>query len=118
MIFWRTKKALPVWSAIILFGLQLAPAYATGNVTLEATFTSVANGWARVERWHDTDAGFQSENYPGDGRMNQTGQRLTFFGAGQPASGQFLLYHAPGWDTNSEPTPVILTLSILSCLVT
>tara|TARA_R110002096_G_scaffold426090_1_gene635375 strand:- start:470 stop:1720 length:1251 start_codon:yes stop_codon:yes gene_type:complete len=102
------KAVLPVWIFVVLCGAQLAPAYATENLTLEATFSSVANGWAQVERWHDTDVAFQPEDYPGDGRMNQTGQRLTFFGAGQPESGQFLLYHAPGWDSNSEPTPVLL----------
>ncbi len=108
MIFKKTHAIAPVLLLGLLFGMQLAPVQATDKVTLEATFTKVANGWDRVERWHDTDAGFQPADYPSDGRMDQTGQRLTFFGVAQPASGQFLLYHAPGWDSNTEPTPVLL----------
>ncbi len=108
MTFEKTYTIVPALLLSLLLGMQFAPAQATDNVTLEATFTRVENGWQSVERWHDTDAGFQAEDYPADGRMDQSGQRLTFFGAGQPASGQFLLYHAPGWDTNAEPTPVLL----------
>ena len=39
------KAVLPVWIFVVLCGAQLAPAYATENLTLEATFSSVANGW-------------------------------------------------------------------------
>ncbi len=62
----------------------------------------------RVERWYDADPGFLPEDYPPDGRLDQTGQRLTFFGSPRPASGRFLLYYAPGWDTNPRPMPVLL----------
>lgn len=85
------------------------PAHATGSVTLEATFTSVANGWVKVERIKDNDPNFPAENYPPDGRRNQDGQRLTFFNnVAQPASSRFLLYYAPGWNTNTQPVPVLL----------
>lgn len=92
-------------------GLSLfeLPASAAGSTTLEATFTSVANGWVKVERLRDTDPNFPAENYPPDGRGDQDGQRLTFFSnVKQPASSRFLLYYAPGWNTNSQPVPVLL----------
>lgn len=99
-----------VWLTLVFltFRLQPEPVKATATVVLEETFTQVENGWERVERWRDTNSGFQPEDYPPDGRMDQTGQRETFFGAAQPDSGQFLLYYAPGWDTNPNPTPVLL----------
>ncbi|MFD7447860.1 esterase/lipase family protein [Kitasatospora sp. NPDC059827] len=79
------------------------------NLTLEATYGTVANGWDRVERYLDTTAGFRQEQYPPDGRGDQDGQRLTFFGGvKQPYSGRFLLYSAPGWNTGAHPVPVLL----------
>lgn len=84
-------------------------ARATASRTLEATFTSVSNGWVKVERWKDNDSNFILEDYPPDGRGDQDGQRLTFFGnVKQPHSSRFLLYYAPGWDTNPKPYPVLL----------
>lgn len=84
-------------------------ARATASRTLEATFTSVSNGWVRVERWKDNDPNFIQEDFPPDGRGDQAGQRLTFFGnVKRPHSSRFLLYYAPGWDTNSKPFPVLL----------
>lgn len=81
------------------------PAY----LVKEATYTSVANGWATVDRYRDTTPGFTTEQYPPDGRGDQDGQRRTFFdGAARPASSRFLLYSAPGWDTGARPTPVLL----------
>lgn len=84
------------------------PTQATGSVTLEATFTTVSYGWARVERWKDNGAMFAAEQYLADGRNDQDGQRATFFATGQPHSSRFLLYHAPGWNTGTKPTPVLL----------
>jgi hypothetical protein len=82
---------------------------AAGTTVLDATYTSVANGWVKVERYHDTDASFPTEAYPPDGRGNQEGQRLTFFGGvTRPRSNQFLLYHAPHWQTGTKATPVLL----------
>lgn len=84
-------------------------AEATPSLTLEATYPTVQNGWDEVERWRDNGSGFLAEDYPPDGRGNQEGQRLTFFGGvEQPSSSRFLLYHAPGWDTNPVETPVLL----------
>jgi hypothetical protein len=69
----------------------------------------VANGWVKVERIKDNDPNFPAENYPPDGRGNQDGQRLTFFGnVTQPASSRFLLFYGPGWNTNAQPVPVLL----------
>lgn len=84
-------------------------AYAAAPLTLEATYTSVANGWVRVERYLDTTPGFTQEQYPPDGRGDQDGQRLTFFNnVAEPFSGRFLLYYAPGWNTNGRTVPVLL----------
>jgi hypothetical protein len=75
----------------------------------EATFSSVANGWAKVERYLDTRSGFVQEDYPPDGRGDQDGQRLTFFDDNpKPFSGRFLLYYGPEWDTGTKTTPVLL----------
>ncbi|MEU1785769.1 hypothetical protein ABZ553_07750 [Streptomyces sparsogenes] len=78
-------------------------------LTQEASFGSgaVTNGWERVERSLDTTAGFHAEDYPPDGRGDQAGQRVTYFGGvSRPYSGRFLLYSAPGWDTGTRTTPV------------
>jgi len=78
-------------------------------LALEATYANVANGWSAVERYLDTTSGFTQESYPPDGRGDQDGQRLTFFGGvKRPFSGRFLLYYAPGWNTNPKATPVLL----------
>lgn len=77
--------------------------------TLEASFTSsIDNGWTQVERWRDTGGYLGQENFPADGRGDQTGQRATFFGNATPSSAKFLLYYAPGWNSNSKATPVLL----------
>lgn len=99
------------FSLVVTSIFFLSTASAVGNLTLEATFTgsSVANGWVMVERYHDNDPNFPTANYPPDGRGNQDGQRLTFFGnVAQPAMSRFLLYYAPGWNTNSRPVPVLM----------
>lgn len=77
-------------------------------MTLEATFSSPAYGWAKVERWYDSNPGFIPAQYPSDGRLDQTGQRLTQFGAARPNAGRFLLSYAPGWATNPKSVPVLL----------
>ncbi|MEU9796732.1 lipase [Streptomyces sparsogenes] len=80
-------------------------------LTQEASFGSgaVTNGWERVERYLDTTAGFHTEDYPPDGRGDQAGQRVTYFGGvSRPYSGRFLLYSAPGWDRGTRTTPVLL----------
>lgn len=93
--------------AAMLRGAQ--PAHAAASLTLEATYTSVANGWDHVERYKDNNPNFPSEQYPSDGRGDQDGQRLTFFGnVSEPFSGRFLLYYAPKWNTNPRATPVLL----------
>ncbi|GLZ78134.1 hypothetical protein Afil01_29410 [Actinorhabdospora filicis] len=94
-------------------GLLAVPTAASAAVpsylTQEATYTSVANGWERVERFLDTTPGFVQESYPPDGRGDQDGQRKTFFGGvAKPHSGRFLMYYAPGWNTNPKTVPVLL----------
>ncbi|UFJ42553.1 alpha/beta hydrolase [Brevibacillus humidisoli] len=81
----------------------------TATLEREQTFTSVKNGWSKVERWHDSNPLFQAEDYPPDGRGDQEGQRLTFFGnVKQPHSSRFLLYYGPDYETNPIATPVLL----------
>ncbi|WP_329570883.1 esterase/lipase family protein [Kitasatospora sp. NBC_01266] len=90
-------------------GALPATAAVPGYLTLEANYTSVANGWDHVERYLDTTPGFTQEQYPPDGRGDQDGQRLTFFGGvAEPFSGRFLLYSAPGWNTGTHQVPVLL----------
>lgn len=102
--------ALPV-VALLAALLVTSPgsAQAASPLVPEATYTTMANGWARVDRYLDTTSGFTQENYPPDGRGDQDGQRLTFFGGvAKPFSGRFLLYYAPGWNTNTKQVPVLL----------
>src|SRR2546430_7943286 len=93
-------------------GLVTAPGTASADpayLTKEATYPSVANGWVSVDRYRDTTAGFHDEQYPPDGRGDQDGQRRTFFdNVARPSSSRFLLYSAPGWNTATLPTPVLL----------
>lgn len=79
------------------------------TLMLEHTYTEIANGWSKVERWQDNNPMFVPEHYPEDGRGDQIGQRLLFFdGVKQPHSSRFLLYYAPQYQTNPIPTPVLL----------
>jgi hypothetical protein len=88
---------------------MLARRVTPADLTLEATYTGVANGWSTVERYLDTTSGCTQESYPPGGRGDQDGQRVTFFGGvKEPSSGRFLLYHAPGWNTNPKTTPILL----------
>lgn len=111
------KVGKVIWACMVLLTLALVgvqwpapmPAVATSSRTLEATYTTVANGWAQVERWRDSSSSFPTEDYPPDGRGDQNGQRLSFFAnVGRPHSSRFLLYYAPGWNTNPNATPVLL----------
>jgi hypothetical protein len=80
------------------------------NPVLEATYSSsLANGWVRVERWRDPAPAFTQETFPPDGRGDQSGQRVTFFGGdATPHSSRFLMYYAPHWNANPKATPVLL----------
>jgi hypothetical protein len=97
---------------VLLAGLTMTPrvtASATSSLTLEATYRTVAGGWAKVERWHDRSSGFIEADFPADGRLDQTGQRERFFGGdARPAMGRYLLSYAPGWKRNPKRTPVLL----------
>lgn len=95
--------------ASLMFAMSMAPAEATGPLVLEATFSSPAHGWAKVERWRDDNPGYIAAQYPSDGRIDHTGQSWIHFGnTGKPASNKYLLSYAPGWDTNPKATPVLL----------
>ncbi|MFQ5740252.1 MAG: esterase/lipase family protein [Acidobacteriota bacterium] len=99
---------------LFVLGAAIAPLLIVGaaaqtSLTLEATFVSVANGWAKVERWKDNNSNFGQESFPSDGRGDQTGQCITFFaGQAEPNSARFLMYYAPGWDSGTIPVPVLL----------
>ncbi len=108
----KLRKIATVVSTLTLAAAALAgtanTASASGPVTLEATYTSVSDGWTQVERWYDSNSGYVPAQYTSDGRLDQTGQRATFFGSSRPAAGRYLLSYAPGWNTNSKPVPVLL----------
>ncbi|MFG2818309.1 esterase/lipase family protein [Kitasatospora sp. NPDC048365] len=98
-------------AALLLLGIGTVPAHAAAPPYLaqEAVFTAPGNGWDRVERYLDTTTGFRAEQYPSDGRGDQDGARLTWFGGvRQPYSGRFLLYSGTGWNTGPITTPVLL----------
>jgi hypothetical protein len=76
-------------------------AAAVGTLTLLGTTNGVAHGWDSVEHWNDTDSAWPTDHYLSDGRQNQTGEAATLFGSAQPPGSQFLLYRAPGWQTNA-----------------
>lgn len=103
----------PLFLAAAMYAATLAiapmPAYAASPV-LEATYSSsLSNGWVRVERWRDPGSAFTQETFPPDGRGDQSGQRVTFFGGDStPHSSRLLLYYAPSWNTNPKTTPVLL----------
>lgn len=102
------KLILPNLLAGLSF-MVIAPAHAS-NLVHEATYTSsIQNGWVKVERWRDTRSGFVQEAFPPDGRGDQSGQRVTFFGGDStPHSSRFLMYYAPNWNSNPKTTPVLL----------
>ena len=53
-----------------LFVVAPAAAHAAvpSYLSLEASYSSVANGWSKVERYLDTTPGYTQESYPPDGR--------------------------------------------------
>ncbi|HEX4703361.1 MAG TPA: lipase [Pseudonocardiaceae bacterium] len=73
---------------------------AVGTLTLLGTTPNVSHGWDSVEHWNDTDTAWPATHYLSDGRQNQTAEPATLFGSAQPPGSQFLLYRAPGWQTN------------------
>jgi hypothetical protein len=102
---------LTLFAMVCLLGGVAENGRAAGTTTLDATYSPVSNGWAKVERWHDTDANFPTELYPSDGRGDQSGDRLTYFGGvHHPNSGSFLMYYGPHWNTGARATPVLLVL--------
>lgn len=106
----RLASAAAILAAVVGLAVAPSPIAQAGPLTLEATYTSsIANGWVRVERWRDTASAFKQETFPPDGRGDQSGQRVTFFGGdATPHSSRFLMYYAPDWDTNTKATPVLL----------
>src|SRR5689334_21567562 len=73
------RLLVPLALLASLLAIPAHPAAAAGTTVLDATFSSPANGWAKVERYHDTDASIPTEAYPPDGRGDQEGLRLTYF---------------------------------------
>ena len=110
---WRLLPALllAVVAGLPATGGSAAAAEQPAYLTLEASYGAgtVTNGWERVDRYLDTTSGFRAEGYPSDGRGDQDGKRVTYFGGvSRPSSDRFLLYSAPGWNTGSRTTPVLL----------
>jgi len=110
----RRAAALLIVLAAALLGLA-APAsgqtsqssQAVGTLSLLSTTTGVSHGWHSVEHWRDTDPSWPATYYLPDGRQNQTGTPAGLFGSVQPPGRDFLLYRAPGWNTNTG-SPVLL----------
>lgn len=109
---WRSALAaiLPAGALAMCIAAAPAQAIAAGSVRLLATYASVQYGWSQVELWQDAYASWPAQQYPNDSRDDQTGQRLTFFGSGEPPGSEFLLYYAPGWNTGTYAVPVLLVM--------
>lgn len=101
---------LAVTAALMVLAATAGSASATSSTSVEETYESPENDWDKVERIYDSDEGFSATDWPGeDDRMDQFGQRKTFFGnVARPASGRFLLYYGEDWSTNTKETPVLL----------
>lgn len=96
-------------AALALVMVPAVPANAAvGTLTLLGTTTGVSHGWDSVEHWNDTDSAWPATHYLSDGRQNQTGEAATLFGSAQPPGSQFLLYRAPGWQTNAGPAVLLV----------
>lgn len=93
--------ALAVGAAVTVTGPAVATTPAVGTLSLLGTTDGVSHGWDSVEHWNDTDSAWPATHYLSDGRENQTGAAETLFGSAQPPGSQFLLYRAPGWNTNT-----------------
>jgi hypothetical protein len=87
--------------AVTLVATVPAAAASVGTLNLLGTTNGVSHGWDSVEHWNDTDPSWPTDHYLSDGRQNQTGEPATLFGSAQPPGSQFLLYRAPGWQTNA-----------------
>lgn len=81
---------------------------AVGTLTLLGTTNGVSHGWDSVEHWNDTDPSWPATHYLSDGREDQTGEAATLFGSPTPPGSQFLLYRAPGWQTNTGPAVLLV----------
>ena len=95
---------------VTLIVTTASPAAASASLTRVGTYTSVSYGWAQVEHWQDTNPSWPVQQYLPDGRDDQSGQRATFFGTSEPPGSDFLLYYAPGWNTPTHATPVLLVM--------
>jgi hypothetical protein len=87
--------------AAAVFTATPAAAASVGTLNLLGTTNGVSHGWDSVEHWADTDSSWPADHYLADGRQNQTGEPATLFGSAQPPGSQFLLYRAPGWQSNA-----------------
>lgn len=101
--------AFALATAGVMTAVTPAEAAGVGTLSLLGTTAGVSHGWDSVEHWNDTDTAWPATHYLSDGRENQVGEPATLFGSAQPSGSQFLLYRAPGWQTNAG-TPVLLVM--------
>ncbi|GAA2998663.1 hypothetical protein GCM10020229_08830 [Kitasatospora albolonga] len=105
----RRLLVLLLSCAALALGLGPAAAATPAYLKLEATYSAPGNGWAKVERWYDTTTGFRAEQFPADGRGDQDGARVSYFGGvKRPSSARFLLYSAAGWDTGAKSAVLLV----------
>ncbi|MGW4649932.1 esterase/lipase family protein [Kitasatospora sp. NPDC004289] len=105
----RRLLVLLLSCAALALGLGPAAAATPAYLRLEAAYSAPGNGWAKVERWYDTTTGFRAEQFPADGRGDQDGARVSYFGGvKRPSSARFLLYSAAGWDTGAKSAVLLV----------
>ncbi|MBB2892753.1 esterase/lipase family protein [Flexivirga oryzae] len=120
----RSPRALRRW--LIVSGTALATAIALvspmtssvaatpsatsspGDLSLVSTTSHPGHGWDSAQLWRDNDPSWPAARYLPDGRQDQTGEVATLFGSARPPGSQFLLYRAPGWQTNTGPAVLLV----------
>lgn len=69
--------------------------------------TTASELWDKIELIRDCNPNFKPEAFR-DRQKYQSPELQEAFGRSDPASTDFLLHYAKGWDTNKKPVPVLL----------
>lgn len=104
----RFPRRLAGAAALFATLAGLAAASALYRPEPEESFRAAGHGpWEAVERHRDPHPRYAAEPFHPD--LPQLYPPVVeAFGTAEPHSSQFLLHRAPGWDTATEPTPVLL----------
>lgn len=97
-------------SLFIIFTM-LTPIYvdAMDAMIIEETFTdrNITKYWDKVERIRLNNSNIKQEKFIFDNEHKKENIIRQFGNTSQPSSQLFLLHYAEGWDSNTQPTPVL-----------